>query len=628
MRCNLLWTLAFLFIIGFTACEFDSDKEFYKEIEKPEEIMVGIDLAGVRPGEPIYIYEDTRLFYTLNISGKKLLKLEATLNGQYLHMMSYPYIVVPKASLSANGENILKLKIQLKTDSGSIADILNAEVYEGEFTFRLLPVDNEFDLAIRNAQTEEKYLRVEWDKPSFEQLEIAGYEIAYTDTRGKKQTKLLDASATSFVDKDYVYGYRSYSITMKFVEEKISKKTYIHNISYTPITSDDITMEFKDLESTKISWNPNKYRCNYYILYNRNDKVVASALFDEPEVILPAPAFPEESGFYTVVIVPDDMGISEISYNSGGVEKFYQYKAPKSPLDMAVQTYDIPNNLLYGRTGNAVKIGNASDLKTLRSYDSPYFDNLTSVSVSPKSNKLLVFIGYNGSVTDNIIYLYDDKNNLGSTPKIVRIPPKDSRYGTVLLINDNRIFIGLSHDSENNRSFHSLIDANTGDIIDILETQMFHFTNVSYDCERLAFYDRVQQQLHIYSIHDSGFEQTHTINIADQIKEDLIYSTFNPKDADQIVIHSFSGKKFFVVDIPFQKIKQIEGEFETIDPFTGRIYSYDKDYNTNSLMNIYQRGNYDAPVFQFKAQKYGSYIAYNDFVFSYQSYVQISKYIK
>lgn len=628
MKRNLLRYLAFLFIITLVSCEFDSDKEFYKEVEKPGEIMVGIDLAGVRIGEPIYIYEDTKLFYTLNTAGKELLNLEATLNGEYLHMISYPYIVITKANLYRSGENILKLKIQLKTGSGSIADILNAEAYEGEFTFQLLPVDNEFDLNIRNSLSGEDYFMLEWDKPSFEQLDIAGYEITFTDTRGKKQTKQLEASATSFVDKDYVYGYRAYNITMKFLEEKISNKTYMHNVSYSHITSDDVKVEFKDLESTKISWKPNKYKCKYYILHNRNDQVIASALFDKPEVTLPAATFPEESGFYTVVIVPDDMDISEVSYSSGGVEKFYAYMAPEDPLEMAVQTYDIPNKLLYGIQGATVRIGNASDLKILKSYDSPYFENLTSVSYSPKSNKLLVFNGYNYDVTDNIVYLYDNENDLNGIPAIVKTPKKDSRYGQVLLIDDNTIFIGLSHESENDRSFHSLIDLNTGDIVEILETGMNDIVDVSYDRERLAFYDKVLHQLYIYAIKDSGFDHTEVINIADQIKEKITYCAFNPNNSDQLIIRSSSGNKFFIFDIQSKRIRQIEGGFVTIDPFTGRIYAYDKDYSSNSLMNIYEKENYDTPVFQFRVRDYGGFIAYNDFIFSYFSYIQISKYIQ
>ncbi len=625
---KLLRALAFLVFITLISCEFDSDKEFYKEIEKPGEIAVGIDLAGVKPGDPVYIYEDTKLYYTLNASGRELLNVGATLNGEYLHMISYSYIVISKSNLVRNGENVLKLKIQLKTNSGSLADIMNAEMYEGEFTFNLQPVDNDFDLAVRNAQTNDKYLRLEWDKPSFDQLEIAGYEIAFTNTRGQTQVIPLDASATSFVDKDYVCGYRPYTIIMKFSEEKIADKTYIYNMSYTSITSDDITMEFEDLVSTKISWKSNKYRCNYYILYNRNDPVVASALFDNPKANLPAAAFPEERGVYTVVIAPDDMDISEISYSSGGVEKFYHYEAPGDPLEMAVQTYDIPNKLLYGIQGATVRIGDASDLKILKSYDSPDFRNLTSVSVSPKSNKMLVFIGYNYGLTDNKVYLFDDKDDLNAAPQIVKTPVTNSRYGEVVLVNDNRIFIRNSHDSGGKRIYHSLIDANTGEIIETLETDIFHFVDVSHDGSRLAFFDKEEQLLHIYGIDDNGFEHIHEIKIGDQMKEDIIYSTFNPMDTDQLVVRSFSDDKFFVVDAATRDIKRVDGEFETIDPFNGRIYSYDKNYSANSLMNIYEKGNYDDPVFQFKIQHYGGLLAYNDFIFSYFSYIHISKFIK
>lgn len=627
MNKNIISFSILLFIFAFISCEFDSDEEYYKNIEKPEEITVSLDLAGVKPDEPIYIYEDTKLYYSLNTAGKKLLSLQATINGENLSWVSDSYIVISKALLDKNKDNTLRLNIQIKTNSGSLADIMDAEYYEGDFSFLLKPVDNDFDLAVQNAQTNEGYLRLEWDKPSFEQLEIDGYIISFTDTRGRQQNVTLDGATTSYTDKDYVYGYRPYTITMKFAGDKISEKTYVYNMSYTTINGDDVFFEFKDLEETKISWKSNKYRCKYYILHDRNDRVVASATFDAPEVYLPAPVFPEERGFYTIVIVPDDMEASEVSYSSGGIEKFYQYQAPASILDMSPIAYDIANKLIYGRTGATIQIGNAINLATIKSLDSPYFAYLSNVSFSPKSTKFLVFNGYDFGMSDNVIYLYDNKDDLSGTPRHIKSPVKNSRYGVVQLINDDRIFIENSYETSGSYSYHSLIDADTGEEVYSLKTDMYTGIDISYDKERLALCDNTSQQVLVYGIKNTGLELVRTINIPYSIS-DYMYCIFDPQNSDRLIIKSNITGKFFIANISSEKTELMEDDFITIDPFTGRMYCFDKNYDSNTLVNVYEKGKYDVPVFQFRAFKYGPFSVYNDFVMSYSSYIQISKYIK
>ena len=183
--------------------------------------MIGLDLAGVRPGDPIYIYDDTKLYFNLSNSGKKLLDQEIMINGQILYLTGGDYITIIKDNLIKGGSNSLKMTFRIKTDSGSLADLLNAEFYEGVFDFILIPVDNAFDLGVSDGITNEGYLELKWDKPSFEQLDIESYEIKFKDFRGDNKIITLDGSATSFVDMDFVEGYRSYSISMKFADFNI-----------------------------------------------------------------------------------------------------------------------------------------------------------------------------------------------------------------------------------------------------------------------------------------------------------------------------------------------------------------------------------------------------------------------
>ena len=629
LRAGLNWFSVLLIASVAFSCEFESDKEFFREIEKPGDIMVGLDLAGVNPNDPIYIYDDTKVFFTLNSAGKKVLSQEIMINSQVQHLTGGDYVMIFKDQLIRNDANTLKITFRIKTDSGSLADIMNAEYYEGEFIFQLVPVDNDFDLGIRESITNDDFFMLEWDAPSFEQLDIAGYEVKFKDFRGIDKTFVLDGSKTSFIDKDYVGGYRSYSITMKFVDGKIKDKTTFYNMSYSGITSDDIHVEFKDLVSSTISWKQNRYNCKYFILHNRNDEAVASASYESPMVKLQAPYFPEESGYYTVIAAPYDMVTSEISYKSGGVEKFYEYKAPPKVLDMAVDCYSIEDMLIYGRSGNTVEIGDANTLKTMKSIDSPYFENMTSVSVSPNCDKMLVFIGYNwGYNIDNQIYLFDDKNDLSGTPAEVVCPKAESRYQRVILINDDLIFIANSHTTDGEHSYHSLINANTGDVIETLETSIYNNIDLSYDGKRLAETDRAGGRVNLYDIGEAGFELFKTLPI-DRFynPDDLLFCVINPLDSDQIIFWSTTADTVLVMDVSTGESGFINGSFEWIDPFTGRIFSFDRDWENNRLMNVYNSSEIDIPAFSFRAWSYGL-SAYNDFIMMLQGGLNISNYFE
>ena len=325
--------------------------------------------------------------------------------------------------------------------------------------------------------------------------------------------------------------------------------------------------------------------------------------------------------------MPDDTTPSEITHQTRGFEKFFQYKAPDSPLDMAVMTWDLSNNLLWGRTGITIQLGNSNTLSTLKSINSPYFQNLSDVSISPKTDKFLVLNDYNYSITDNIVYVFSNKNNLtNTTPVEVITPKKTSKYGKVSLLDDDMIFIeSSSYVEPSNIIYSSLINIQTGNIIDHLEYSNTTSLDISTDREKLIAFDKTTKKLQVYNISLSGLTLSQTINITNT-KED--FCLFNPKDPNQVILASWIQNSFSVVELNTQITKTIKGEFITIDPFTGRIYCYNSSYDTNSLIDIYEKGQWEKPIFQFKANKYSSLDVYNDFVICYGSYVQISKYIK
>jgi hypothetical protein len=64
-----------------------------------------------------------------------------------------------------------------------------------------------------------------------------------------------------------------------------------------------------------------------------------------------------------------------------------------------------------------------------------------------------------------------------------------------------------------------------------------------------------------------------------------------------------------------------------VDPFTGRIFCFEADWDNNSLMNVYNSSDIDQPAFSFRAHDYGLN-AFNDFLLMYQGCFNISNYIK
>ena len=114
-----------LFCLLFFSCEWDNNDKNYIELEKPQDITMGIDLAGVREDEVIYIYNNTNLFYSLSTQGKALLQVNLYLDGNSIGSD------ISKIHLSVNQindeEHDLKVVIVLRSGSGSVADFANLE---------------------------------------------------------------------------------------------------------------------------------------------------------------------------------------------------------------------------------------------------------------------------------------------------------------------------------------------------------------------------------------------------------------------------------------------------------------------------------------------------------------------
>lgn len=249
-----------LFCLFFFSCEWDNNDKNYIELEKPQDITMGIDLAGVREDEVIYIYNNTNLFYSLSTQGKALLQVNLYLDGNSIGSD------ISKIHLSVNQindeEHDLKVVIVLRSGSGSVADFANLEQYIGEYNFKIKFVDqNSTENRLKVSQTidENNYLKLTWDEPT---LPVDRYDVYSKTWNGDEKLigTINDPTQNWCVDKNYVYGFQQYRVAAHVSNSSDVYLEGFHTVEYTTINEDNFKVEIQGLNKAELLFNnPNPY---------------------------------------------------------------------------------------------------------------------------------------------------------------------------------------------------------------------------------------------------------------------------------------------------------------------------------------------------------------------------------
>lgn len=249
-----------LLCLFFYSCEWDNNDENYIELEKPQDITMGIDLAGVREDEVIYIYNDTYLYYSLSTQGKTVLQINFYLDGNSIGSdINQLRLSVDQID---NEEHNLKVVIMLKSGSGSVADFANLEQYIGEYNFKIRFVDQgstENRLKVSQTIDENKYLKLTWDEPS---LPVDKYEVYSKTWSGDEKLigTINDPTQNWCVDKNYVYGFQQYRVVAHVSNSSDVYLEGFHTVEYATINEDNFKVEILGLNKAKLTFtNTNPY---------------------------------------------------------------------------------------------------------------------------------------------------------------------------------------------------------------------------------------------------------------------------------------------------------------------------------------------------------------------------------
>jgi len=577
------------------SCEWDNDDINYIEVDKGDLKNLSIDLAGINPNELIEISNNSFFYYSLSDDAFKLINQQFYLDG--IAISSWTNSTQALISVPEVDDEVHYLKLKMEISDHSLLSYLLASkgyaMYEGTYNFRIkITEEGSSRLNTRQSLADGKYLRVDWDNPKG----ITMKEYIVYDDYQDTIAHITDLTNTFFIDKNYVYGYKKY--TIEGIPDKKQQSNYIEFFqpSYTPITNDNTTIEIQNLNDFLVTWkNKNPYPIQYVVLYNNKPILVPAGNLQV--TVNRDNLFPIQNEFFDLYMLPVTADYTNYAkYNSARIglrDKML------NKTDFTID-YTYYNEQLYIITFN--------DLIIYDTHRNMQVVHQSPIEITHTGNIIKVADnGYIGILGNNLtVYAPLAKEKLKSFEKV-----KNFFFGGNLLM--------VHFENNQHPSFY---DLNTLEprIIEGLEdytsnTSSFHLAlNGDY-----LICKNYQQEIILLKIEDHKAIWTKTIN---QLNGDPV---FNPTNRTEVLFYD----SFNTIEIRNLKDlslkKSIQGTFCNIDPETGNLLycsSYenpitfkllDKTYTT-TLLNIKAKhlGNT-------KAYFFNNIFIYNDYYLDYST---------
>ena len=563
---NILVYISLIIGLLFVGCEYDNDKVYYTEGERPEDITIDVNLDGLSNGQVIYIYAPTKLHYFYDLKSKKQLKHEIKLGDKIIEPDSDGVINIDPTWYSDNEVLDLNINIELATGSNSIAEKLGYEKYVGNYNYKIKILKNaSFILDFKEEVTVDGHLKISWTIPKLEQVEVESYEIFYSDEVGGeiKLTTITNPSQTFFIDDSYTSGYRRYLVRHYFKNNRMLWQFNYHTIQE-DYPAYSMLSEPEGLDKIKIKWAKNKYRCRYVLEY-----------FDGTIVDCGEKTEIEIKGKYSFPMNMDvKLHTVPIDYKEDIKRTPYSWQEISSKKIKLTQysgemDYNLKDFRLY-----AYEFGQISsiDLKTMSIFKTKpsnvYWDFYQKcLSYSDNLNKL-AFAG------KEYFTIYDKNLDSISSVKIKKGLDSNPNYSIFRLTNDNRIITYESDINEHRLNVYN-VDSNklmyseklggeqvflskNGDLLCIMQVFAVGYKIGAVEIERLS-----KIPINFSKYKDSFFSQ---------IDNEILYII----EADNFYkLNLLTGEK----SVP------VQGKFITEDPFTGNV-AYAKSEDILTISNF------------------------------------------
>lgn len=255
--------LLYIILFVFTGCEYDKDEVCFVGIPKTEEKEITFNLLNLPSGATIYIYQETKLKYDLNLPEGNILKQKFML-GNKEFFSSDGYILLDPKGYNSRTEEKLILDVKVDSGSESIAGKLGLESYIGRFEYNIIFVPDA-NLSLQNIshhKNNDDYFELTWSKPELEQYTVEKYRITYYHDRTEYVEEITNPNQTVFIDTRAVFGYLHYRIETFFKESY--RKPWVDNYTISiDFPKYSVKFEYTGINSARISWPKNEYKSKY-----------------------------------------------------------------------------------------------------------------------------------------------------------------------------------------------------------------------------------------------------------------------------------------------------------------------------------------------------------------------------
>jgi len=609
-------------LLCFTSCKYESSELNFHELKPPsKDTEVTLNLADVSTGQTIYIYSPTNLTYAINSTSGSIVKQEFFLNNKKLTPMTNASIYLWPSELT-NGTNTLKVTVELSSGTGSLAEILGEEKSLFEFTYNVKYVNPQVNLNINQRINSSKKLEIFWEKPSVEGTEIIGYDIYNFNSLNQILVQqITDPNKTTFVDEDYAYGAKTYKVITKYKGNKIPQKEDFYSVKYKAFTTDYFETKTLKNSNLNIKWaHPDGIESKYVLVWKNDIKVIPigknSAEVDRPGY----PLLDEQ--YYELYILP----VKADTWNYAKYPKVINYFKEQTLGDgkdeyntFILTEADYKNRLVLSlqqlRNDYGFRSFGLNDLTLNSKYSNhvqyPFYVN--SLIVSPTTGVLALHLRSNIYETKPKIDVYSDYT---FSTKIGSYPTDD--FPVYFVTDNNKLLIA------NNNLYESKIyDLNSGALLSTkIEHTQFRPAISADGNYTMSYVGGANGWYRLYKYENDQYtllqEKTSSRTINDIV--------FHPTIKNQVVIQSVDNY-FSICELPnLNVIKNIPGEFLTIDRFTGNILFRDGNSASNSLLNVLDK-QYENIIFSVRTgnyfQKTAARLINNNIIFN-NTYINIS----
>lgn len=582
---NAIFYLLTLFLILLYSCEeYDKDFIYVEELTPPKDkVELEIELSHVLPNNMIYIYEYTKLTYKIDTKGKDILDFKISIDADTEINENNIYL----RPLADNSVRKLIFDIQLKTHTGSMADILGYEKYVGryEYDVKFVKLEENFNINLRGKKSQEGYLQLNWDEPIFDNATLLRYELIYVDDITKERVThiITDPKQTSFMDKSYIWGHKTYELYAYYKNNDIdyeSLKVAYFSPEYYGFKSDPkFDYEYLDNEWMNVSWDDTGYKCKYLIIEADGTKIECDQ--NQRKVKMQRFRFPSDSRRFKLYMLPFNMPYSD--YEKGIFIDCDPYWHNTGEYSATPHAWNISKGEYYNLRHDELKIYSTADFtkkKDILLREIVYFDRM-HMSVSEKTSQIAVYkYMYPTPISISDIFIY----NNSSFENPVQIQKVNLHSSPLYLCDNYTLFYHdlFWREGTGYEGHCVVLDSKAGNEIfrqklQNKDSQIAVSPDGKYLCD---FY---KAHLIIYEI-----QGDRAVQIYSYTNTDFRYSTcqFNYINSRELILGDDTQTVVFDIE-SFDTKYSVKGAFLTQDPVTGNIACMDENFNQNSLLNIY-----------------------------------------